>query len=295
MQARYENIKFKNNGVIYPFNAQVQRIYGQQTVAGAHYHEYIEILYCTKGSFYIQLDCENYHLNIGDMVIINSMEVHYSLALNTEDNEYLVIRFKPELLYTTNQTLFEARYVLPFTMKSSTHQKLFIKSEIESTFIPTTLKNIIHEDLTKEYGFELSIRTGIGQIFLWILRRWNKMGLDLNLSSGLDHTNIERFEKVLSYIDTHYFEPISINDMSTLVNMSYSYFSRLFKSTMDRNFSDYVNHVRVSKAEYLLVTTDNLITDIALEVGFTTSSYFIEQFKHFKSITPKQYRQLFMP
>ena len=63
---------------------------------------------------------------------------------------------------------------------------------------------------------------------------------------------------------------------------------------MQRNFSDYVNLIRITKSEYLLSTTDESITDIALSVGFTTASYFIEQFKHFKNMTPKKYRTQFL-
>ena len=59
---------------------------------------------------------------------------------------------------------------------------------------------------------------------------------------------------------------------------------------MGRNFSEYVNLVRVSKAEHMLASSNMPITEVALEVGFTTSSYFIEQFKYFKAITPKQFR-----
>ena len=63
---------------------------------------------------------------------------------------------------------------------------------------------------------------------------------------------------------------------------------------MQRNFSEYVNLVRVSKAEHLLCTTDDTITDIALAAGFSTTSYFIQQFQHFKHTTPKKFRNNFL-
>lgn len=75
--------------------------------------------------------------------------------------------------------------------------------------------------------------------------------------------------------------------------MSYSYFSRTLKKTMGKSFTDYVNLIRISKSEFLLTTTDKPITDIALEVGFSTSSYYIEQFKKFKTLTPKKFRMKF--
>ena len=155
------------------------------------------------------------------------------------------------------------------------------------------LNCILSEDTEKSYGFELAIRTSLGEVFLWILRSWHKKGLDLNLGSGLNQGVINRLETVFNYVDDHYDEPISVTDMAKLCNMSYSYFSRFFKKTMNRNFSDYVNLVRVTKAEHLIATTDKSITDIAFEVGFSTTSYFIDQFKKFKHMTPKKFRGKF--
>lgn len=84
----------------------------------------------------------------------------------------------------------------------------------------------------KKYGFELAIRTSLGEMFLWILRFWHNKGLDLNISSGLNKNTLDRLESVFDYVDAHYAEPISVNDMAKLCNMSYSYFSRFFKKNL---------------------------------------------------------------
>jgi AraC-like DNA-binding protein len=262
-------------------------------MVGAHYHDHIEILFCLSGQFHIFLDGKGYSFTIGDMVVINSMEVHYILAASSGINKYIVIRFNPELLYSTTQTVFESKYVLPFTMKTSNHQKLFTYDETKDTFIPDLVQKITQEDNAKKYGFELAIRTHIGEIFLWILRSWNEKGLDLNLTQALNRTNIKRLQTVFNYVDEHYDQPMTIDDVAKLCVMSYSYFSRFFKASMNQNFSAYVNFIRVSKAESLLTTSELSITEIALTVGFSTSSYFIEQFKRHKRMTPKQFRDNF--
>ncbi|MCK8059240.1 MULTISPECIES: AraC family transcriptional regulator [unclassified Fusibacter] len=293
MKSFYENQKFIVGGVSYPFRSHIQEAVGQRVMVEAHYHTYIEILYCLSGSFSIFLDGKGDTFYKGDMVVINSMEVHYIRALSEGNNKYIVIRFDPELLYTTTQTIFEAKYVLPFTMLHATHQKIFRHHEISATFLPQLLNEILVEDAQKKYGFELAVRTHIGRIFLWILRTWNEQGLDLNLCYAFNQETIERLQKVFDHVENHYDRVITIDEMAQLSNMSYSYFSRFFKSAMQRNFSDYVNHVRVSKAENLLATTDFSITDVALSVGFSTSSYFIQQFKHYKNMTPRQFRANF--
>ena len=290
MEGYHEHLKFINQGIIYPFKCHTQETMGKSIMAPAHYHEYIEILYCLSGSFKIFLDGQAYVFTKGDMVVINAMEVHYILSDSDKKNKYIVIRFEPELLYTTSQSLFEAKYVLPFTTQTSTHQKTFTRGEIKDTFIPSLIKKISLEDKEKSYGFELAIRTHIGGIFLWILRSWNNKGLNLNLNQEINKDTLKRLQIVFDYVEQHYDEPITIDRVAKICTMSYSYFSRFFKSTMNRNFTSYVNFIRVSNAERLLITTDLNITEIALRVGFSTSSYFIEQFKSYKNITPKQFR-----
>lgn len=293
MDVYFENQKFVENGIPYPFRCHTQTHKGKGVMVDAHYHETIEILLGLQGCFHIFLDGRTYYFQAGDMVIINSMEVHSMLASSDSINQYAVIRFEPELLYTTKQTVFEAKYVLPFTMKRSTHQRLFPSSEISDTFIPELVMSTVKEDEEKTYGFELAVRTNIGRIFLWILRRWNQMGLDLNLSSAMNSQTVERLQLVFDYVDQHYEHNIGIEEVAKLSNMSYSYFSRFFKTVMKQNFSSYVNFVRVSKAEELLTTTDLSITEVALNVGFSTTSYFIEQFKLYKAMTPRHFRHIF--
>lgn len=292
----YANIYFEkdssfiDNDILYPFRTHIQTTYGKKLMVAAHYHEHIEILYAIKGSFSIFLDDRIHYFTVGDMVVINSMDVHTTQSNDEGENSYIVIRFMPELLYTSSQTIFEAKYVLPFTMKTVKHQKIFTSAEISKSYLPDLIKNILHEDLSREYGFELAIRTNIGGIFLWILRNWQKEGVCFNFREGLDQITIERLQLVFDYVNHNFEQPISVNDMAKLCNMSYSYFSRFFKKTMQRNFSDYVNLIRISKAEHLLCSTDDSITNIGYSVGFTTTSYFIEQFKYFKNMTPKKFR-----
>lgn len=290
----FEDEKFIEDGITYPFRTHIQSTMGLAKIVDAHYHEDIEILYALSGTYRLFLGGLSYTFESGDMVIINAMEAHSVLSISEGLGEYVVIRFKPELLYTTAQSIFENKYILPFTMNQSTHQRLFKAGEIEGTLIPKLLVDISKEDAEKAYGFELAIRTHLGQIFLWILRRWHDMGLDLNIDSGLKRGTIERLQTAFDYVTDHYDQSIQAKEVAALCNMSYSYFCRVFKQLTLKTFTDYVNYIRLSRAEHLLMATDLTVTEVALAVGFTTSSYFIEQFKAHKGLTPRHFRLRFM-
>jgi AraC-like DNA-binding protein len=183
---------------------------------------------------------------------------------------------------------------MPFILNESTHQKVFKKEEIEETIIADLVYSINEEYTDKNYGYELAIRANIFNLFLFILRRWNAQNVDLNINQSMNKEMIKWLQIVFDYVDNNYQNDITSFHMANLCNLSYSYFSRLFKKIMKRNFHDYLNYVRITKAERLLTTSDLNITEIAMMVGFSTSSYFIQQFKHYKELSPKQFRKNFI-
>ena len=272
------------------YNANLQEAYGPVTMVFAHIHNYIEIIYTLSGKYQILLNNKDYCFEAGDMVLINSNEIHNIISLSEGLNRYIVVKFEPEMLYTTSQSMFEMKYVMPFILNESTHQKIFQKKEIEKTVIPEIIHGLLQEFTNKKYGYELAIRANIYNLFLFILRWWNEQHIDLNINQEVNKDLVQRLQLVFDYIENNYQNDITALDMATLCNLSYSYFSRLFTKIMKRSFREYLNYIRILNAEKLLTTSELNITEIAMMVGFSTSSYFIQQFKHYKEISPKQYQ-----
>lgn len=95
---------------------------------------------------------------------------------------------------------------------------------------------------------------------------------------------------VISFIDTHLDEMISLSDAAEAVDLSAPYLSRLFKEVVGENFNEYVNTRRMLSAQRQLLTTGATVDQIARNVGFTTSNYFIKRFKQYFGATPAAYR-----
>ncbi|SHO53346.1 AraC family transcriptional regulator [Anaerocolumna xylanovorans] len=275
------------------FSVHTQEKKGPGVMVHAHIHDYIEILYAQSGQFRILLNNKDYTFGEGDMVLINSNEIHNVFSQGEAFNQYICIKFEPEMLYTS-QSLLEMKYLMPFILKESTHQKIFTKEEIKATILPSILHDINTEYKESRYGFELAIRADILTLFLYILRNWHKQDIDLNIDVPINKEMEKQLKKVFDYIEDNYQKDITVREMAKYCHMSYSYFSRMFKKVMKKSFKEYLTYVRILKAEKLLISTNSTITEIALETGFTTSSYFISQFKELKNISPKQYRKNYM-
>lgn len=97
----------------------------------------------------------------------------------------------------------------------------------------------------------------------------------------------------LEYIQNNCSESITLNNMSSLCNISSSYFSKLFKREIRENFSNYVNKVRIKKAKELLQNSDIPVINISIDLGFEDCGYFIKVFKNIEGVTPAMYRKRF--
>lgn len=285
-----EGLVLQNN-VELPIMIHHQPSVGTVMCTPAHMHEYIEMLYCTGGSYVIWLNGTRYEFSEGDLVVINSREVHSIYSLTEAQGGYICARFLPDTIYTSTSSAFDIKYVIPFILSNSKHPRVFKKEEIENTFIPDMMNEIFEEYKKKEYGYELAVKTDIARIFLWIVRYWHSLNIDFSAPDISSQDMIERMKMALDFISKNYYDDIKASEVAEMCNLSYSYFSRIFKQYMRKSFSEYLNYIRMSNAEKLLVSTDMPITQIASECGFATSSYFIKLFREYKGMSPKQFRK----
>lgn len=95
----------------------------------------------------------------------------------------------------------------------------------------------------------------------------------------------------LEYIQNNCSKNITLSKMSSICNISASYFSKLFKRELKENFSNYVNKVRIKKAKELLQNSDIPVINISIDLGFEDCGYFIKVFKNIEGVTPAAYRK----
>jgi len=102
----------------------------------------------------------------------------------------------------------------------------------------------------------------------------------------------ERMKKMLSWIDIHYTEKITLDDIARAGQLSRSecsrYFKRMLKATPLNDVIDY----RLQKSLLLLKQDGSNVTELAYQVGFNSTSYFIERFKKSMNMTPRAFKKL---
>jgi YesN/AraC family two-component response regulator len=101
-------------------------------------------------------------------------------------------------------------------------------------------------------------------------------------------------QQAIHYVEEHLQEPLGMSEVAGYIHLNPSYFSALFKEQTGFTFSEYVTRSRIQKAKELLLQTRLTIADIAEQVGYQTSKYFIKLFKEYEGTSPNQYRKATM-
>ena len=103
-------------------------------------------------------------------------------------------------------------------------------------------------------------------------------------------SSVQKILPALIHINQHYSEDITLEEISAMLGFDRSYFCRIFKSAIGATFTEYLNFVRVCKAEKMLSSTSDSILEISANVGLSSVSYFNRLFKKYKNCSPSFYR-----
>lgn len=248
----------------------------------AHWHQEWEITFVRSGSTMINVQDQQVLAQAGDIVICSSGHVHYSDPAYMK-NELDFLLFHPSMLQNFSPSLeFTSPLIKADDLKKAGLDQLTldifpqIQSELNN-------KHPFYQDIVK---------SKIIHYWFCLLREF---GTPKNIEEIRDHKRshlLNAFQNLLVWLDEHYDENISLAYAAEKMNLSESYFSRLFKKLSGENFVNYLNMIRVEKAASQIRNSDLKIADIAYNCGFSNIRSFNRVFKELTGYTPSQYGNL---
>lgn len=243
------------------------------------FHDAYELLAVYEGQVDYTIGEERFTLLPGDIIFLNSRIPHQTTIHKGTLHFYLLFDEENEK---------EELSPLDLSPVSAPATVLRAGTPINGA-LNACLQAIQQEYQSQEESFDAFIKAEVHRILAHLYRE----GLLLNPRYRREaRARAARILPALEYIDTHYKEDITLSALSRLLNLNESYFCRLFKQATNTSFVQYLNYVRVCKAEQLLCTTDMNISEICYAVGFSNASYFNRIFKKFKSCSPGFYKKI---
>ncbi|MBR1673881.1 MAG: helix-turn-helix transcriptional regulator [Eubacterium sp.] len=289
-------------------NSPVEAFYcssdGLRLPVAAHWHYFVEMLYMLEGSVTVICNGVPYKLTPGKLLLIPPQVVHSITHDNNHSFLYTCIKYSASHIrlvegYLPNlHILFQKlmqREVPPllfsaeeFFYQTSDNLSTDRLSPINNT-VCNLMKDIINEVEQRPYGYLTLIFSRLTALILEILRLWYNCGIPLQTELPTE-TDTYSIQDVAIYIDKHSSEDLKVDDLAGMCNMSYSYFAKVFHRQYGQSCKQYIEFIRLTKAENLLLFTNYDLNTIAEETGFSDSSHLIRCFRRLYHITPKQYR-----
>lgn len=246
--------------------------YNERQYTNLHYHNEIELYYLLRGRIKYFVNDKTFVLNEGDLMIIPKHVLH---STNSEDclyNERLLLNF--------NSAHFHSE--IASVLKSLCDNNIIHISKENQPTIESMFYKIESEYNNKKKNSKLLIKLYISELIIYLHR------YKVENPFSEEKTDI-LIQKIADYININYDADLSLSKLSKTFSMSESYISRRFKLSTGVCINEYINHIRIARAEQLLKTEKLPIIDVALKCGYNDSSYFSSVFKKFRGITPYKF------
>ncbi len=258
-----------------------------------HVHSYYEINHLDSGCLLYSIDEEEVELFAGDIIIVYPNVIHKTNMRDACDDEYMqtrVLKFSPTFLYPMNFSGSDLRHLL-LPLKFEKKYALIHPDDPLHGELSDLINKSVEEARNHKSGYELALRAYISLLYTVILRDIAESEEPTAIQSEAKKANLDLIYKALEYIEEHYAEQISMQQLAKECNVNYYHFSRLFQQYTGQGFRDYLMKFRLNKAIKMLLQTNNSITNIAMDCGFETISYFIKKFQEHTGMTPKNFRK----
>lgn len=248
-----------------------------------HWHEELQFVLIIKGQAIFQIQEEKVLLDEGEGLFINSGCLHLAKDNNASGCAYICLNVSPRFM--VSYELFST-YVYPYIKATNLS---YILLDTKEQWVTNILDGIMEIDRLIQQSpaiYEIDISIKLAQI--WRNLIVNRFQLEYKEAEMLKN---EKMKNMLNWIHQHYAEKIALEDIARAGQLSRSECCRYFKRFLKDTPLSYVMEYRIQKSLILLQEPEYNVTDVAYQVGFNSTSYFINQFRKTMNTTPLAYKK----
>lgn len=287
MKIEQENLQLSETGIEFFLTRGSEK--GQCTAA-AHLHNAIEFLYITRGAFLVYVNGEKYTAHCGDLVLFRSNTGHTVFVESPNGGEYAVLKMKPSVLLDMASNDRGMLYVLPFAFCQEGQKPVFRSAEVRGSGMEPILLEMLSFLEAPPYAAELAVKANAVRLCAVLLNGFEKERTETTIKE-LPFSSLRQIYQAMTYIHNHFDRNITARECALQVNMSYSYFSRLFKQVAGKRFTAFLTEVRITHAEKELLLSERTVTEICYRCGFNDVSYFIAKYRALRGVSPYRFRK----
>lgn len=286
-----------------------------------HWHEELEFCVIARGNVTFSLPGDEICLSEGQGIFINANTLHHMVPAGEEAAYMFSVVVHPGMLGSDKGFLLSSKYIRPYVKDSSkpfyvlngnsesdgTNEKgqYHIAEEvqckeiedvrhktIEGSSEEQAVLKLLHEIYDayeeKQYANEYRLHNMICEVWYKLIQIvWNNEPA----GKAVKDIDSERLYQALHFIQENYGTDISLDDICKATAVGRSECCRLFKRNLQMSPISYLITYRINMAAARLENSNDSITRIAMDHGFTDDSYFCKIFKRYMQVTPLEYRK----
>lgn len=264
-----------------------KRQYGSKD-SPLHFHNLMEIGVCRYGSGIMKMENEDMPYQAGTISVFPVNYPHNTLS--TEDTESYW-----EYLFIDSEKILQAMYPDDLLFQQKMMEKINKRPYLGSEKAVPEMAGIVHTILDETRNkldplYRECIR-GLSLALLINVARLNA-GSSAMPEGGIRlKTGFDQIRPALDHIREQYSSPMKISEIAAVCHVSESHFRRLFEENIGMTPVEYLNQIRIRKACDLIKTTGSSMEEIAVKVGFATTSTFNRNFKRITGTSPYQWKK----
>lgn len=254
-----------------------------------HWHNDLEINLIREGEAVFQVYQKSYRVRTGEGFLLNRNVPHSCSSPGNEHVRYSTILVRPDFLYGDFGSDVERKCFQPFLQNSAIPCIHLTGFDENGKEILQKLNQVEEAFDRKRFCYELKIKGLLCEAFAMILYG-HRQELTKFVPANLQE--LERLEKMLNYLNMHFTEVISLQDLADQVHLSREVCCRLFKKMTGKTITGYLEEYRVNKSFSLVQSGQYSMIQITEMVGFSNPSRFASAFRKRFGCNPGEYHSV---
>lgn len=261
-------------------------LYNDEKAMDMHIHDCYEIYYSISGGRQFLIDDCFYDIQDGDLFLINQFESHYLSQVDKQKHERIIVSIDPEYLKGISTHTTDLNRCFHFRGTEMPH-RLHLSAEEQRRFLYYIHRFADNSGL----GEDVLDQAVFLELMVFLNRTFNKRtsGADRpqEENASVCHTQVD---KILSYINTHIQDDLSLETLSANFYLSSSYICRIFKAATGTTINKYITAKRITLSKSFL-SQGYSVNEACEACGFNDYSNFLKAFSRAVGISPKKYAQ----
>lgn len=247
-----------------------------------HHHDFYEVYFFLSGNVQYNIESRSYLLTPGDVLLISPMELHQPM-FGAEQRDYERIVLWIDKQFLESFSLPGQSFTTCFDTSDPSHTNLLRPEGVARQFLTYLLEQLLAEVSREDPYQEIASLTYLAQVLI-SLNRLARQQRKENLVTAPDSA----VYNVLGYINEHYSEDLSLDDLANRFFVSKYHLSREFQRLVGTSVHRYIIQKRLVMAKQML-SEGIPSSEVYQHCGFGDYSNFYRAFKAEYQISPKEY------